>query len=86
MYVSEFDQGWHGYFQPLDPEIKSRVAKKIKKILEYPQKRHLKKVSFFVAEVAQYRIIYKVFEDNNRVRFYFIGNHKDYEKWYRQGF
>jgi hypothetical protein len=52
MYAAEFDQDWLEYFQLLDKQIKERVAKKIKKILEYPQKRHLKKASFFVDEVG----------------------------------
>jgi mRNA-degrading endonuclease RelE of RelBE toxin-antitoxin system len=84
MYAEEFDQGWPKLFQPLDRTIKERIAKKIKKVLEYPQKRHLKKAQFFVAEVGQYRIIYRVFEENKRIRFYFVGDHKEYEKWYKQ--
>ncbi len=86
MYKAEFDQEWPEYFQPLDEGVKERIAKKIGKILEYPNKRHLKKSSFFVDEVGQYRIIYRVFEDEKLVRFYFVGTHKDYEKWYRQDF
>jgi mRNA-degrading endonuclease HigB of HigAB toxin-antitoxin module len=77
---------WSRYFDLLDSTIKERVAKKIGKILAYPAKRHLRKVSFFVDEVGQYRIVYRVFKDTKRVRFYFVGNHKEYEKWYRQGF
>ncbi len=59
--------------------------KKIKNILLYPEKRHLMRSSFFVDEVGQYRIIYRV-SDETRVRFYFVGTHKEYEKWYRQDF
>lgn len=86
MYVGEFDQDWPKYFQRLDGGIKGRAAKKINKILGHPQKRHLKGASFFVAEVGQYRIVYRVFEQNERVRFYFVGNHKEYEEWYKQTF
>lgn len=77
---------WPEYFESLGEEIKERVVKKINKILEYPIKRHLKKSSFFVDEVGQYRIIYRVLEETKTVRFYFVGNHKKYEKFYRLDF
>ncbi len=86
MYGVEFDQDWPIHFQLLDKSIKERIAKKIGKILKYPNKRHLKKSLFFVDEVGQYRIVYRIFEENKRVRFYFVGDHKEYEKWYKQGF
>jgi len=85
MYDAAYDEEWPKYFNKLENEIRERVAKKIKKILEYPQKRHLKKgAEYFVGEASQYRIVYKVFEENKEVRFYFVGNHKEYERWYRQ--
>ena len=86
-YRAAFDEDWPKYFSSLDHSTKERVAKKIQKILEFPQKRHLKKgAQFFVDEAGSDRITYRVFEQNKEVRFYFVGNHKDYEKWYRQFF
>ena len=83
IYNIAYDDDWAKYFDLIEKEIKERAVKKIKKILEFPEKRHLKKgANFFVAEVGQYRILYRVFEENNEVRFYFIGNHKQYVKWY----
>ncbi|MFH0714382.1 MAG: hypothetical protein V1977_01335 [Candidatus Diapherotrites archaeon] len=67
--------------------MKDRVAKKIQKIAETPEKRHLKLgVSFFIGEVGQHRIVYRIFEEKKEVRFYFVGNHKEYEKWYKRFF
>ena len=87
IYTATFDEKWPEYFAKLDNTIKERVAKKIKKILEFPQKRHLKKgARFFVDEIGQNRIVYRVFEENKEARFYFVGNHKEYERWYRQYF
>ena len=86
MHYAEFDQDWPRYFQLLDRNIKERISKKIAKILVYPTKRHLKKSPFFVDEIGQYRIIYRIFEENKKVRFYFVGTHKEYEKWYKGGF
>ncbi len=85
IYNASYDAEWPCYFGKLDNAIKERVAKKIKKILEFPEKRHLKKgARFFVGEVNQYRILYRIFEENKEVRFYFVGTHKEYEKWYKQ--
>ncbi len=87
IYKATFDEKWPDYFAKLDNTIKERVAKKIKKILEFPQKRHLKKgARFFVDEIGQNRMVYRVFEENKEARFYFVGNHKEYERWYRQYF
>ncbi len=87
MYKLVFDEDWSKYFNKLDNLIKERTAKKIKKIIEFPQKRHLKKsANYFVDEIGQSRIIYRIFEQQKEVRFYFIGNHKEYEKWYKSFF
>lgn len=83
MFTEAFDEDWPRYFALLDSVMKERIAKKIRKILEHPKKRHLRKnARFFVDEFGQYRITYRVFDEENQVRFYFVGDHKKYEKWY----
>jgi len=84
MYTRDYDEKWPEYFEKFDRALKERIAKKIKKILESPQKRHMHKISFFVVEMGQYRLAYRIFEENRKVRFYFVGTHKEYEKWYKQ--
>ena len=87
MYKATFHKNWPDYFNKLDNQIKQRIAKKIQKILEHPKKRHLSgNAKYFVDEIEQYRILYMVFEEKQEVRFFFIGNHKEYERWYRQYF
>ncbi len=87
MYVLELDPMWEDYFLTLPEVIKIRVLKKIDNILYEPHKRHLTgNAKFFVDEVGQYRLTYFVFEDTKIVRFYFIGKHKEYEKWYNSFF
>ena len=87
MYNAIFDEEWPDYFNKLDNQIKERIAKKIKKILEHPQKRHLTgNAKYFVDEAGQHRIVYRVFESSNEAKFYFAGNHKEYEKWYKKQF
>jgi hypothetical protein len=84
MYTSEFQDGWKDRFVKLPEDIKIRVVKKIKRILEGLPGRHLRfGVDFFVEEVGQYRICYKSFEDRKVRRFYFVGDHKEYERWAR---
>ena len=87
MYSREYDEGWPKYFKKLDNSIKERIVKKIQKILVHPKKKHMKKgARFFDDEVGQYRITYRAFEENKIVRFYFVGDHKDYKKWYKRFF
>ncbi len=87
IYAAGFDEDWPKYFGRLEKEAKERIAKKISKILVFPKKRHLgQKARFFVDEAGQHRIIYRVFDESKEVRFYFVGNHKEYEKWYQQYF
>ncbi|MFA4907688.1 MAG: hypothetical protein WC602_05450 [archaeon] len=86
-YFPAFEDKWREYFEKLDDETMERVTKKIKKILEFPRKRHMKMgEKFFVDRASQNRIVYDVFEEMNEVKFYFVGNHKEYEKWYTQFF
>lgn len=87
IYTDKYDEDWSEHFNKLDNESKVRVAKKIGKIIEFPKKRHLGgRAKFFVGEVGQNRITYRIFDDKKEVRFYFVGSHKDYEKWYKQFF
>lgn len=87
MYSAIYDEEWPEYFDRLSNEMKERTTKKIKKILEYPYKRHLQKgAKFFVGEIGQNRIIYRIFEQDKTVKFYFAGDHKEYEKWFEKFF
>ncbi len=85
MYSSDFDPKWKDRFARLPEDIKERVVKKMKQILNGLPGRHLRfGLDFFVEEVGQYRICYKSFEDRKIRRFYFVGDHKEYEKWVRE--
>ena len=87
MYKATFHKDWPEHFSKLEHAIKERVSKKIQKILEHPQKRHLGSgAKYFVDEVGQYRILYMILEEKQEVRFFFVGNHKEYKKWYKQFF
>ena len=52
MYKATFHKGWPEYFDKLENQIKERTVRKIQKILECPQKRHLEGgAKYFVDEV-----------------------------------
>ncbi len=52
--------------------------------MQYPEKRHLHKTNYFVDEVGQFRILYRIFHEQLEIRFYHVFDHKNYEKWYQQ--
>lgn len=81
-YALEFDEGWDAYFKRLDKGMRGRVWKKVQQLKQAPASRHLKQgPDFFIAEIGQYRIAYRVFEPRKVKRIYFVGDHKEYEKW-----
>lgn len=80
-YSLEFDDLWEGYYKNLPPDIKERVKKKLIQ-LKYLPARHLQYgLEYFVKEVGQYRIAFKTVENKKIRRFYFVGDHKEYEKF-----
>lgn len=82
MYSIEFDENWNEYFNRLSSEVQRRIWKKIAQIETGLPGRHLHfGADFFIEEVGQYRIAYKSFEDKKVRRFYFVGDHKEYERW-----
>lgn len=72
-------------FLKLDNSVRERIGKKLKQLeLEESNSRHLEHgVPVFVEEVGQYRIVFKKREELKQKRVVFIGDHKEYEKWYK---
>jgi mRNA-degrading endonuclease RelE of RelBE toxin-antitoxin system len=65
----------------MDTSIRERMIKRIARMRDEPVGRHLKYgLDFFVIVVGQYRIVYTC--EGKRKTIYFVGNHKEYEKWY----
>jgi hypothetical protein len=63
--------------------MKERVVKKIKKLLEEGHSRHLGHgLDFFTVNFGGYRMTFKKSEKEKMLRFYFVGTHKEYEKFY----
>ncbi len=78
-----FGQDWDEYFNKLDNPIKERIWKKIQQLKHLTKTRHLKHgLPFFVIESGQYRICFEEIEEKRIIRF--AGNHKQYEKWFKE--
>ena len=81
-YSLEFAQGWEKCFEKLDKGMRRRVWKKIQQLKIQTHSRHLKQgLNFFVSEVGQYRIAYKIDGQRKVKVVHFVGDHKEYEKW-----
>ncbi|MCK4328064.1 MAG: type II toxin-antitoxin system HigB family toxin [Candidatus Diapherotrites archaeon] len=81
-YSLKFDEKWDTYFSKLDKTMQKRVWKKIQQLKQTTYSRHLKLgFPFFVTEIGQYRLCYKIDGQQKTKTMYFVGTHKDYEKW-----
>ena len=79
----DFRPGWDENFQKFDKSVQQLILKKIKKMKQPLFGRGLHSSNYQVEEVGQYRI---AFEENisTKTKFiHFVGNHKQYEKWYK---
>jgi len=78
-----FKKGWDKYFKKFDNETKQRILKKFKQMKHPLQARGLKASRVVVEETGQYRIAFYQNEDKHEKEIHFVGNHKQYEKWYK---
>jgi len=81
-YKLEFADEWGYYFEKLDRGMRDRVWKKIQQLKQPLPSRHLRHgYAYSVAEVGQYRIVFREFEEKQVKLVYFVGTHKEYIKW-----
>ncbi|MFH1199966.1 MAG: hypothetical protein V1708_02775 [Candidatus Micrarchaeota archaeon] len=68
--------------EKLDQPVLERIDKKIKQLQRELPARHLGHgLPYSIAEAGQYRIAFKTDEATKTKTVYFIGPHKEYEKW-----
>lgn len=86
-YSDEYAKNWKGRFGKLDNSIQIRAVKKIRQILAGLPSEHARfGLPYFKENIDEnYRICYKSFEDSKIRRFYFVGDHKEYERWLAGG-
>ncbi|MEK6953814.1 MAG: hypothetical protein AABX01_02320 [Candidatus Micrarchaeota archaeon] len=78
----EFKLGWDVHFKDFDKSAQQRIMKKIEQIKSPLQGRGLHSSRFKVEEAGGYRIAYIEDELAQSRRIHFVGDHKQYERWY----
>ena len=79
----EFVPDWDVHFKKFDKSIQQQILKKFDQMEQPLQSRGLHSSQYQVEEVGQYRIALKIDGKNRVKKIEFVGNHKQYEKWYR---
>jgi len=81
LFRLEYAKGWDKFFSKMDPSVQKMLWKGIQKLKALEKARHLKRgLPYFVVEVVQYRIGF--IEEKGTRTIAFVGNHKQYQKWY----
>ena len=78
-----FKKGWDKHFKKFDSETKQRILKKLEQMKQPLQARGLKASRVVVEETGQHRIAFYQNEESHEKEIHFVGNHKQYEKWYK---
>ncbi|MFH1443565.1 MAG: hypothetical protein ABIG96_06025, partial [Candidatus Micrarchaeota archaeon] len=78
-----FDEKIKGNYLGLENALRIMIAKKMEQMeREGLVSRHLKfGKPFFVEEIGQYRLCFKIDEKMKVKTIIFIGDHKEYERW-----
>lgn len=76
-------EGWDRHFKDFENSFKIRILKKIEQLRDKPEGRHLHGKPFFIEEVAGCRIAYKSDDSIEKRTIHFVGDHKQYERWYK---
>ena len=82
-WTINYEINWDIYFNGLDQTIQSHIFKKINRLQFEIHARHFHKLNFFILEVRQYRIAFFEIKSTRTRTVVFVGNHTQYEKWYK---
>ncbi|MEK6957514.1 MAG: hypothetical protein AABW99_00845 [archaeon] len=80
----QYIPGWDLHFKKFDKSVQVQILKKLEQLKQPLQARGLHSSRFQVEETGQYRIALKIDEENRVKKIQFIGDHKQYEKWYKE--
>ncbi|MFH0714861.1 MAG: hypothetical protein V1847_03725 [Candidatus Diapherotrites archaeon] len=76
--------GWEIHFKHFDVSVQAIISKKLEQLQNPLRSRGLQHSRYLVEEVGQYRIAF-IQDEKERIRtVYFVGNHKQYEKWFSE--
>jgi len=78
-----FKSGWDKHFKKFDNETKKRILNKFEQMKQPLQGRGMHSSKYQVEETGQYRIAFIEYKEEGIKDIHFVGNHKQYEKWYK---
>lgn len=79
-----FEPGWDRHFGKFDSTARNQILRKFEKMKQPLGARGMHSSRYRVEEVGQYRIAFIQDESTRTKRIHFVGNHKQYEKWYSE--
>ena len=82
-YELTFEPNWNRHLLKFDKTRQETIFRKILSLQTAVCGRHLRHgFPFFVAEVGGCRIVYRSDDFSRTRKIVFVGDHKQYEKWY----
>ena len=75
---------WDIHFKKFDKPTQNKIVKKLNQMEQPAKPRGLLASKYLVEEVGQYRVAYEADEQTYEKFIHFVGNHKQYEKWYKR--
>ena len=78
-----FKKDWDRHLKKFDKTTQQRILKKFEQMKQPLRARGLKASRAVVEEAGQYRIAFYQNEETGEKEIHFVGNHKQYEKWYK---
>ena len=81
-YRIDFKPGWDRHFKDFDKTIRQRIISKLEQMKQPLQSRGLHFSRYKVEEAGGCRIAFIQDEENRVKHIHFVGNHKQYERWY----
>lgn len=68
-----------GFLERCEKDVRSRVKKKLKELSEFPEERgkHLRYTSFWTLRIGDYRAVYEIKRNENKIIVLFIGHRDD---------
>jgi hypothetical protein len=80
----EFKPGWDVRFARFDRAVQRRILRTFDQMEQARVARGLHGSRFHLEEAGQYRIAFIEDEQTRTKRIHFVGDHKQYERWYRR--
>ena len=78
-----FKSGWDKHLKKFDKSTQKQILRKLEKMEQPLLARGLHSSRYQVEEAGQYRIAFIQNIKTKTKYIHFIGNHKQYEKWYK---